>query len=94
MLPLFRHDDPDVRALVPRPAAIIAKHGVDAKSGAFEVAGHLPDGEGAERQVEAVLARRAAPPLHVGLLERGQMPRRILPDRFDERELGTSGVAA
>src|SRR6478752_6477234 len=33
MLPLFRHDDPDISAVVPRPAAIVAEHRIDAKSG-------------------------------------------------------------
>src|SRR5450830_972251 len=43
MLPLFRHDDPDVGAVVPGASPVVPEHGVDAKSGAFELARHLPD---------------------------------------------------
>src|SRR5678815_3303881 len=94
ILPLFRHDDPDIGAVVPRPAAIVAEHGVDAEPGTLELSRHLRHRQGAERQVEAMLARPDAAPLHVFLLERRQPALRVLPDRFDESELGAAGLAA
>src|SRR5436309_1145785 len=60
-LPLFGQDDPDIRACVPRPAAIVAEHGFHRKSGAFEPRGHLRNRERAKGQLEGVphLARTA-----------------------------------
>src|SRR4051812_34198754 len=40
-LPLFGHDDPDIRARVPGTSAVVAEHGFDGESGAFEARGHL-----------------------------------------------------
>src|SRR5437660_3682172 len=53
-LPLFGQDDPDIRARVPRTSAVVAEHGVDRESGAFEARGHLRNRQRAERQREAV----------------------------------------
>src|SRR5450759_3093838 len=92
MLPLFRHDDPDVGAVVPGASPVVPEHGVDAKSGSFELARHLPDRERAERQVEAVLPRPVSSALDILLLERREVPLRILADRLDERELRAAGT--
>src|SRR5215472_1800919 len=45
-LPLFGQDDPDIRALIPRLSAVIAKHSFDVKTGAVEPIAHLRHGEG------------------------------------------------
>src|SRR5262245_5686659 len=47
----FREDDPHVGPCVPPPAAVVAKHRFDGKAGAFELGGHLFDGQRPERQV-------------------------------------------
>src|SRR4051812_41841513 len=41
ILLLFRHDDPDIGAVVPRPSAVVAEHRVDAESGGVELSRHL-----------------------------------------------------
>ena len=94
MLPLFRHDDPDIGAIVPGPSAIVPEHRVDPEPGPFELAGHLAHRESPERQVEAVLPGLATPLLDILLFERGQVALRILADRFNERELGAASASS
>src|SRR6476659_4876220 len=78
-----RHDDPDVGALVPRPAAIVAEDGLDGEAGALELPRHLRHGERAKREIEPVLPCLVAAPFHVPLLEGRQAARRVLADRLD-----------
>ena len=42
-------------------AAIVAENGLDHEAGPLEPRGHLPDGQGAERQVEAMLGGHCRP---------------------------------
>ena len=90
ILHLFRQEDPDVRARVPGPAAIVAQHGFDAKSGAFDPARHLRDGQRTEGQIEAMFASAAAPAFDVPLFERREPPPGILPDRFHQCQVRPS----
>src|SRR4051812_23705841 len=55
-VPPVRHQNPHVRALVPRPSAIVAEDRVDAKSGACELTGHLRHRESPEDELEVMLA--------------------------------------
>src|SRR5262249_12383310 len=93
-LPLFGQDDPDIRALVPRLAAIVAKHGFDAKSSALESIAHLLDCEGTETQCETMASLIPPPPLDVLLLERRQPAAAILPHRLDEGQVRPLASAA
>ena len=52
---------PDVRARIPRPAAVVAEQRGDLEAGLFEAADHLRNRQRAERQGEAVDARRSRP---------------------------------
>jgi uncharacterized repeat protein (TIGR03803 family) len=80
-------DHPDVGALVPGPAAIIAEDGVDREARAFEPGGHLPDRQGPERQREMVLPALAVARRGVPLVEDRQRAGAILRHRFDQRHL-------
>jgi uncharacterized repeat protein (TIGR03803 family) len=80
-----REDDPDVGAIVPRTAAIVAEDRVDAEAGPFEPARHLADRQGAEHQREVVLASDAVADRDVPLIEHREATGAILRDRFDER---------
>src|SRR5215470_4516762 len=93
-LPLFGQDDPDIRALVPRLSAVVAKHGFDAKTGTLEPIAHLLDGEGTETQCETMASLIPPPPLDVFLLERRQPAAAILLHRLDEGQVRPLASAA
>src|SRR5580765_6275112 len=95
ILPLFREDDPDIRARVPRAPAIVAKHAIDDKPCPIEPVPHPLNRQRPEGQLETVLRRPALAPFHVALRERGQPAGAILANRLDEREIyASSGRAA
>src|ERR1051325_4331257 len=58
-LPLFGQDDPDIRARVPGPSAVVAEHVLHRKTGAAKPRRHLPDRQRPERQLEPVRGRFA-----------------------------------
>src|SRR5436853_7873317 len=47
ILPLSRKDDPDVGAVVPWAAAVVAEHGLNGEAGARELPRHLRHRQGA-----------------------------------------------
>ena len=61
----LRDDDPDVRALVPRPTLIIAQHRLNRESGALQAPGHLRHRECSEREREAVNRLQASASLDI-----------------------------
>src|SRR5262249_25484983 len=91
---LFGQDDPDVRALIPRASAVVAKHGFHGKPRTFEAARHLRDRERPEGELEAMGRGPAAAPLEILLFERRERAPAILPDRLDERQVRASGHPA
>src|SRR4051794_4629554 len=93
ILPLSGQDDPDIRARVPRPAAIIAEHLVDGEPRAIQPIRHLPHRKRAKRQAEAVLDGATAASLDVPLIENRQTPAGILAHRLDESEAAPAGRA-
>src|SRR5258708_4390662 len=66
-LPLFGQDDPDIRARIPRPSAVVAEDVFHGKTGAFEPFVHLADSERAECQLERMRDGFPATPLDISL---------------------------
>src|SRR6185503_9105319 len=90
ILPLFREDDPDIRARVPWAPAVVAEHAIDGKPGAIEPLPHFLNRQRSKGQLETVLGRPPQAPFHITLRERRQPSGAILVNRLDEREVNAS----
>src|SRR5688572_13857429 len=93
-LALTGEDDPDFSAWIPRAALIVAEECRHGKPGLFEAPDHLRHRECAEREREGAVCPLAASPFDEFLLEQRQALGAILPDRFNEREVGPAGAFA
>src|SRR5258708_27942117 len=60
ILPLSRKDDPDVRAVVPLPAAVVAEHRLHRESCARELPRHLRHRDSPQHHLETVRPRTSA----------------------------------
>src|SRR5256885_8412003 len=69
ILPLFREDDPDIRARVPRTPTIVAKHAIDDKPRSIEPVPHPLNRQRPKGQLETVLRRPPLAAFHVPLHE-------------------------
>ena len=90
-----RQDDPDVRALVPGPAAVVAEHGVDARTRRARAGGSSAGSTACGTSARSDARRVGRPRRSTYRCSKVVSRRaRILPDRLDEREVRAAGRAA
>src|SRR5439155_19569996 len=63
-------------------------------AGSRDAASHMLDGQRTESKLETLLGCAASPSFDVPLFEHRHATSAILPDRFDEREMGAASCAA
>src|SRR3954468_23539059 len=85
-------DHPHLGARIPRPSVVVAEQGANLEARLLEPSRHLRHRQGPEREREATHLAATPGPLRELLVEDGEMPRAILPDRLDERHVRAAGA--
>src|ERR1700730_9993167 len=87
ILRLFREDDPDIGTLVPGAPPVVAEHRLDRKSRRLQTLCHLPNGQRAERQLEAMLGHSLVRALDVPLFKDREPAASVLANRLDQGQV-------